>query len=177
MQRSPLNNKAFTLLELIVVMALIALIASFSVPQIAHFLYADQLKGSVRKLIGLIHQSSQLAQQHQAPYLLTYQPKERTFVVGPEQVEEKVKDKVIKKENRLQLADSVTVRDLWSWYGGPRPSDAFVIRFTKNGYVEPTIIHLRKEDGQEISVILSPFLGKVNIVDGYVLPEKETSFQ
>jgi prepilin-type N-terminal cleavage/methylation domain-containing protein len=47
-----LNNKAFTLLELIVVMALIALIASFSVPQIAHFLYADQLKGSVRKLIG-----------------------------------------------------------------------------------------------------------------------------
>jgi general secretion pathway protein H len=71
----------------------------------------------------------------------------------------------------------VTVRDLWSWYGGPRLSDAFVIRFTKNGYVEPTIIHLRKEDGQEISVVLSPFLGKVNIVDGYVLPEKETLFQ
>jgi len=118
-----------------------------------------------------------LAQRHQAPYLLTYQPKERTFVVGPEQVEEKVKDKVVKKENRLQLADSVTVRDLWSWYGGPRPSDAFIIRFTKNGYVEPTIIHLRKEDGQEISVILSPFLGKVNIVDGYVLPEKEILFQ
>jgi prepilin-type N-terminal cleavage/methylation domain-containing protein len=170
-----LDSRAFTLLELIVVMALIALIASFSVPQIANFLYADQLKVSVRKLVGLIHQSSQLAQRHQAPYLLTYQQKERTFTVGPEKIEEQ--EQAEKKENRLQLADSVTVRDLWSWYGGARSSGELVIRFNTNGYVEPTIIHLRKDDGQEISVVLSPFLGKVNIVDGYVLPEKEALFQ
>jgi prepilin-type N-terminal cleavage/methylation domain-containing protein len=175
MRSTLLNSRAFTLLELIVVMALIALIASFSVPQIANFLYADQLKVSVRKLVGLIHQSSQLAQRHQAPYLLTYQQKERTFTVGPEKIEEQ--EQAEKKENRLQLADSVTVRDLWSWYGGARSSGELAIRFNKNGYVEPTIIHLRKDDGQEISVVLSPFLGKVNIVDGYVLPEKEALFQ
>jgi prepilin-type N-terminal cleavage/methylation domain-containing protein len=173
---SVLNNRAFTLLELIVVMALIALIASFSVPQIAGFLYADQLKVSVRKLVGLIHQSSQLAQRYQAPYLLTYQPKERTFIVGPERNQKQEQTET--QENRLQLADSVSVRDLWSWYGGTRTSGELVIRFNKNGYVEPAIIHLRKDDdGQEISVVLSPFLGKVNIVDGYVLPEKEALFQ
>jgi prepilin-type N-terminal cleavage/methylation domain-containing protein len=179
MRLSLLNSKGFTLLELIVVMALIALIASFSVPQMANFLYADQLKVTVRKLIGLIHQSSQLAQRHQAPYLLKYQQKERTFIVGPEQVEEKEKEteKVEKKENRFQLPDSVAVRDLWSWYGGTRPPEEFVIRFNHNGYVEPTVIHLRKDDGQEISVVLSPFLGKVHIVDGYALPEKQTLFQ
>jgi general secretion pathway protein H len=92
-------------------------------------------------------------------------------------VEKKEKDRVEKKENRLQLADAVTVRDLWSWYGGPRSSEEVVIRFNKNGYIEPTIMHLRKDDGQEISVVLSPFLGKVRIVDGYVLPEKEALFQ
>ena len=75
MRLSPLNSRAFTLLELIVVMALIALITSFAVPQIASFLYADQLKVTVRKLVGLIHQSSQLALRHQAPYLLRYQQK------------------------------------------------------------------------------------------------------
>lgn len=162
-------------MELIVVMALIGLTASFAVPQIASFLYADQLKVSVRKLVGLIHRSSQLAQQQQVPYLLTYNNSERFFAVGPEKVEEKVQNE--KKENRMQLADAVTVRDLWSWYGGSRSSDAFVIRFNKNGYVEPTVIHLRKDNGQEISVVLSPFLGKVRIVDGYVLPEKEALFQ
>jgi len=175
-RHSPLlNGKAFTLVELIVVMALIAVVSSFAVPQIANFLYADQLKVTVRKLAGLIHRSAQLAQLHQASYLLTYQPQERTFVVSPETVAKK--DEPEKKENRLQLADAVTVQDLWSWYGGTHASDALVIRFTKNGYVEPTVIHLRKEDGQEISVVLSPFLGKIQIVDGYVPPDKKTLFQ
>jgi len=172
---APLNSRAFTLVELIVVMALIGLMASFAVPQIASFLYADQLKVTVRKLVGLIHRSSELAQRHQAPYLLVYQPRERTFVVEPEIVEQR--ETLVKKENRLQLADAITVQDLWSWYGGLRPFDAFVVRFTKNGYVEPTVIHLRKDDGQEMSVVLSPFLGKVQVVDGYVVPEKETLFQ
>jgi prepilin-type N-terminal cleavage/methylation domain-containing protein len=181
MRLSPLNSRAFTLLELIVVMALIALITSFAVPQIASFLYADQLKVTVRKLVGLIHQSSQLALRHQAPYLLRYQHNDRTFVVGPEKVEEKEqekeKEKAERKENRLRLSDAVTVQDLWSWYAGSRPPEEFVIRFSKNGYVEPTVIHLRKDDGREISVVLSPFLGKVQIVDGHVLPEKEALFQ
>lgn len=173
----PLNCRAFTLVELIVVMALIGLTVSFAVPQIASFLYADQLKVSVRKLVGLIHRSSQLAQQQQVPYLLTYKRQERVFIVGPETTAAKIKDEIEKKENRMQLAEAVAVRDLWSWYGGPRSSEEVVIRFNKNGYVEPTVIHLRKDDGQEISVVLSPFLGKVRIVDGYVLPEKEALFQ
>lgn len=177
MRLCPVNCRAFTLVELIVVMALIGLTASFAVPRIASFLYADQLKVTVRKLVGLIHRSSQLAQQQQAPYLLTYKRQEHAFIVGPETVAARKKEEIEKKENRLQLADSVTVRDLWSWYGGPRSSEEVVIRFNKNGYIEPTIMHLRKDDGQEISVVLSPFLGKVRIVDGYVLPDKEALFQ
>lgn len=173
----PLNTKAFTLVELIVVMALIAVTASFAVPQIANFLFTDQLKVSVRKLVGLIHRTSQLAQQQQIPYLLTYQQRERIFTVRPEKGEENTTVAAAKKEHRLQLVDSVAVRDLWSWYGGRREADAFVIRFTKNGYVEPTIVHLHREDGEDLSVILSPFLGKVQVVSGYVQPDKERLFQ
>jgi general secretion pathway protein H len=50
----PWNDRAFTLLELIVVMVLIALTTSLAIPQIANFLYTDQLKASVRKLVGLL---------------------------------------------------------------------------------------------------------------------------
>ena len=175
MQPLPLNTRAFTLVELIVVMALIAVTASFAVPQIANFLFADQLKVSVRKLVGLVHRTSQLAQQQQVPYLLTYQQMERVFTVRPERFEENAAAQ--KKENRLQLDDSVAVRDLWSWYGGRSEADAVVIRFTKNGYVEPTIVHLQRSDGEELSVILSPFLGKVQVVSGYVQPDKELLFQ
>lgn len=175
-RRRFVNNRAFTLLELIVVMAIIALIASFAVPQVANFLYADQLKVSVRKLIALIHHSSQLAQQRQEPYLLVYRESDRSFVLRPERVEDKTKALVEKKEHRLQLVDSVTLRDLWSWYGGLRSTGDLVMRFNRSGYVEPTILHLRKEGGDEISVFVSPFLGKVTTKAGYVLADKETVF-
>jgi len=170
-----LNNKAFTLLELIVVMVLIALTTSLTVPNISNFLYADQLKVAARKLVGLINQSSQLAQRRQVPYLLRYIEGERRFVVEPERPENASDPK--KKEKGLRLADPVTVRDFWTWYGGTRSSGALVIRFNKNGYVEPTVIHLREEGGQELSVLLTPFLGKIRIVEKYVTPERDAPFQ
>ena len=168
-----LNNRGFTLLELIVVMVLIALTLSLVVPKFSNFLYTDQLKVAARKLVGLINQSSQLAQRHQVPYLLRYIEDERRFVVEPEQNE--ARRNALK--DGLHLAESITVQDLWSWYGGTRSSAAFVIRFTQKGYVEPTVIHLRDESGQEVSVVLSPFLGKVQVVGNYVEPDKDAFFQ
>lgn len=169
------DNRAFTLLELIVVMVLIAITTSLAVPKFASFLYTDQLKVTARRLVGLINQSSQLAQRYQAPYRLIYLAGDRRFAVEPEQMVDE--SNTIKKEKGLRLADSVIVRDVWSWYGGTRSSDELVIRFNKNGYVEPTVIHLRDESGQEMSVVLSPFLGKVQIVDRYLVADKDAFFQ
>ena len=175
MRLPSLNNKAFTLLELVVVMVLIALTISLAVPKISNFLYTDQLKIAARKLTGLINQSSQLAQRYQTPYLLKYIESERRFVVEPEQEDD---GRYSAHDDRsLRLTESVTVKDLWSWYGGTRSSEEVVIRFNKNGYVEPTVIHLREEGGQEMSVVLSPFLGKIKVIGSYVTPDNDAFFQ
>jgi len=166
--------RGFTLLELIVVMVLLAVTVSLAVPRLAAFLYSDQLKTGVRRLVGLIHQCSQLAQRQQIPYLLRYIEGEHRFVVEPELRQE---EGTAAKERGLRLSDSVRVQDLWTWYGGTRASEDFVIRFTKGGYVEPTVIHLRETGGAEISVVLSPFLGKVEVLDHYVSPESDGVFQ
>ncbi|ADW16833.1 hypothetical protein Despr_0657 [Desulfobulbus propionicus DSM 2032] len=170
----PPNNRGFTLLELIVVMALIALTASFTVPRLADLLYADQLKVNVRKLVGLIHQASTLAQRDQKPHLLKYFENEHRFVVVPEAKAETTLAGDDTTEAALLLAESVRVGEFWFWYGGARSGEDRVIRFSKEGYVEPTILYLRKENGQEMSVVLSPFLGKVRVIDGHVVPETDT---
>lgn len=177
---SPLNNKAFTLLELIVVMVLITIVTSFAVPQIANFLYADQLKVSARKLIGLINQSAQLAQRQQSPYLLKYTTKDRKFTIEPEQIKDgKSRDgkKKKKAEEVLQLTGQVSVRDVWSFYGGIKSGEDFTVRINGNGYVEPTIIHLREAENKDLSMLIPPFLGAIHLVDSYVDPDDEKLFQ
>lgn len=183
-------------------MVLIGLITAWAVPRLGEFFYADQLKMSGRKLVALMHRASQLAQQFQAPYLLTYREQERTFVLRPErepkapgesrnlaspgqqsdgvQAEEPREEDLTdqqRKERRLALGDGVTVRDLWTWYGGLHFAEAMALRFSPNGYVEPTVIHLRQGEEQEMSIIVSPFLGTVQVREGYVLPEKANVFQ
>ncbi len=194
MRPRPLNNRAFTLLELVVVMMLIALATSLAIPQVANFLYTDQLKASVRKLVGLLARSSLLAQERQQPHLLKYIERERRFVLEPEkrldldqslkkdERRERERTAVERKDNErkdgdLRLTGSVSLRDVWSLYGGTKSVGEIAIRFNAGGYVEPTIIHLREEGGKEISVVLSPFLGRIQVVDSYVSPDKDDVFQ
>ena len=42
------------------------------------------------------------------------------------------------------------------------------IDFSPYGLVEPSVIHLVNSDGDEISIMINPFTGKVEIRDGYV---------
>lgn len=180
----PWNHRAFTLLELIVVMVLIALATSLATPQIASFLAADQLKTSVRKLTGLVIRSSQLAQERQASHLLRYLQRERRFVLeseyplDQERLDGRQAGKAeTRKDGELRLTGSVVVRDVWTMYGGIQAEGEIAIRFNGSGYVEPTVIHLREEGGKELSLVLSPFLGAIQVVDSYVNPERDDLFQ
>ena len=172
-----LNNSAFTLLELIVVMVLITIATSFAVPQISGFLYADPLKSAARKLVGLINQCSLLAQRQQVPYVLKYANGERKFIIEPETVSEETAKKKKRTEGELQLTGTVAVRDIWSLYSGIKDGEELIVRFNSNGYIEPTIIHLRETESDELSLLLPPFLGTIQIVDKYVSPDDEKLFQ
>ena len=164
--------QGFTLLELIVVMALIGLTVAFAMPQFGGFLVGDRMKTSVRKLVGLVHQTAALARRYQEPYLLQYRESERRFVAMPERdKEERQEREGEKKTLSLAVGDAVFVGEFWSWYNGSLSGKDRVIRFSKEGYIEPTILYFGREDGPEMSVLLPPFLGKVRVEDRHVVPE------
>lgn len=166
------GTQGFTLLELIVVMALIALTAAFAMPQFGGFFAGDRMKTTVRKLVGLVHQTAGLARRYQEPYLLQYREGERRFVAVPERdKEEKQEREGEQKTLSLTVGDAVTVGEFWSWYGGSLEGKERVIRFSREGYIEPTILYFGGEDGPEMSLILPPFLGKIRVEDRHVVPE------
>ena len=166
-----LDNGGFTLLELIVVMVLIGLTASFAIPQLGGFLGADQMKTTVRRLVGLVQQTASLARREQVAYRLRYLATEHRFIASPEKEPEQDGTEPEGTTLSLRVPETVFVGDLWSWYGGTEARDAYAIRFSREGYIEPTILYFSMEDGREMSLVLSPFLGTVRVVDSHVVPD------
>ncbi len=166
------NTGGFTLLELIVVMVLIGLTTSFALPQLGGFLGADQMKTTARRLVGLVHQTAGLARREQAAYLLSYEGSAHRFVARAETEPEQSSTEAEPKTLSLSVPASVSIGEFWSWYGGVQSQNQGKIRFSKEGYIEPTILYLARDDGREMSLVLSPFLGTVRVRDNHVVPDK-----
>lgn len=144
-------------------MVLIAITMSFSIPNIRGSLYTDQLKATARKLVGLINETSQQTYLSGIPRILEYDPKNRVFTVAGGGGTSLTGKEV---PTTLDVPNAVIVKDILTYHGGAEAGDNPQVRFTKNGYVDMTLIHL-EEDGRELTLYLPPFLGAIAIYDGY----------
>ncbi len=160
------RNRGFTLIELVVVMALVAIMISLAVPNIRSALYTDELKATARRLTGLLSEAGQEVTAGQEPGVLVYEAAGRRF---------RLELAGRKKESlpRLEIPAPVQVVDIMSVHGGTRSSERMEIRFSSRGYVDKTLIHLRHRDGRELTLMVSPFLGVTRIFAGYLDLENE----
>jgi general secretion pathway protein H len=71
-------------------------------------------------------------------------------------------------EKAYTLPERVQVLDIWFSSKGKKMTGQTVIRFSKKGYVQPSAIHLGADDGREFTLVLSPFLGRVEVYDRYI---------
>ena len=77
------------------------------------------------------------------------------------------------KEKRLKLPDSVRVVGIVSVSESKSSEEEGKLYFTKKGYVEKSAIQLRSNDGREMSIVLSPFMGTTRIYDSLVGLEED----
>ncbi len=154
--------RGFTLIELVVVMVLLSIMTAFAVPAIRTALFSDQLKSTARNLIGLINETGQAARRNQQELFLIFDRQARVFKV---QTANSSNEK--RNFNVVHLADEVEVVDFTSVHGGTERQGRLSLRFSRKGYVDKTLIHLRDGDGRELTLALSPFLGVSRLYDSY----------
>ncbi len=154
--------RGFTLIELVVVMVLLSIMTAFAVPAIRTALFSDQLKSTARRLIGLINEVGQAARSDQREYFLVFDRQVQAFQVRA--ANNKEAEQTLKP---VHLPDGVEVVDFTSVHGGTESQGELSLRFSKKGYVDKTLIHLRAEDGRELTLALSPFLGVSRLYDSY----------
>ncbi len=164
--KEPFTSEGFTLLELMVVMVLISLMTVFAVPALRSTLFSDQLKSSTRKILGLVSEASQEAVKRQSEYSLHFDLDQNSISSNTGQKEET--DERRQEGNESSLPGGVRVVDVVSAHGGKQSEGEAVIRFSRKGYVDKTLIHLRDDDGRDMTIMLSPFLGVTRVFDSYV---------
>lgn len=160
------TKKGYTFIELTVVIFLIGLTLVLTVPRFRYEMLTDDLKATVRRMVGTIRSLRNDAIREQKIYVLCFDlGSNRYWIESADMTDE---GRALEYEKALPLPGGVQILDVWSGEMGKKVDGKAAIRFTKKGYIEPSIIHLGAEDGRKFTLALSPFMGKVKVFDKYV---------
>ena len=159
-------DKGYTLIELAVVVILIGLFLGLSIPRFQYAIVSDDLKATIRRIVGTVKGLRNEAIREQQVYIFHLDlESNRLWIESPGIGEE---ERALARERAFKLPRGVRILDVWCKGKGKKVNGEVAIRFSKKGYVEQTVIHLGAEDGREFTLVLNPFLGTIKVYDKYV---------
>ena len=160
------NQKGFTLIELVVVISLIVMMLGLTMPQIRNALLSDNLKRTALRMTGLAKNLRDEAMRERKTYGLYLDMDRQQYWTGFEAMTEE--EVALARENAQKLPDDVKILDVWYKTEGKVSDGEAIILFFKKGYVQPSAIHLGDDGDRRLTVVLSPFGGKIKVLDTYV---------
>ena len=151
--------KGFTLIELIVVIALIGILLAFSLPRIVS--NRDSIKKNLRWIMYKTALLKSQALINQRMYVLNISLDENSIWITDESMNEEDQEKAIQK--KYLLSEDYTISDIE--YPGEQTSSSDIakINFYQKGYCDKAIIHIENDDDREFSILIEPFLPKAKL--------------
>lgn len=163
----PALEKGFTLLELLIVCLLISISLGLSIPSLRSTLITDELASGSRKVISLIKSSRAKAVAEQKPYLIFYDSAERKLWY--QQVEAENNEETAPSRSTVTLPAGIQIQEIKQASGsGDQDPAKNGIWISKQGYMDKTAILLVDGDNKNLSLLISPFLPTIKIVEGII---------
>lgn len=193
------NTPGFTLIELLIVIALIGLITLFALPSVTNY-FKLSLNSASRELASIAKEAYNSAVMTGQVQRLVYDLKENQYWVeaGPPTIlldtaESKLKEERRKKfakptekppetgfklnkavsRKKISLPRGVIFQDVFTEQS-PEPIQeglAFT-HFFPHGVTEQAIIHLKDTSNHEITLVISPLIGRTKLIERYVKGEE-----
>jgi prepilin-type N-terminal cleavage/methylation domain-containing protein len=160
------NARGYTLIELIVVLVLVGLLGSLTLPRLRQSLLSDDLQGSTRQLAGLMRELRNEAQRQQQDRSLRFDLDAGIFWV--EAGDMTADERAFARENASSLPEGVRISDIWLKSKGVFSGGEVAIAVTRKGYVQPSAIHLADDAGREFTLNFQPFLPKERTYNDYI---------
>jgi len=156
------NCRAFTLIELIVVTALISIMLVIAIPRLNGGPFSDDSDATVRWIIAHVRHLKEKAVAEQQAYVLNVSPDtQQLWVTVPEMGDaetETAKDGGHTLPRGVRI-DSVAYSQTEVYSSGTIP-----IGFYPGGYSDRAVIRLRTDDGERLEFYIEPFLSGVELV-------------
>ena len=158
------QSHGFTLLELIVVLALLSIMLVLTVPRFHSTLFLDETKTSARWIIGKIQSLKEAAIRDQKQHTLHIDlDTERFWETDGSMSAEAIESATL---NAAPLPDGLKIADIEYPIRGKIDSGQTDITFYKDGHSDKVLIHL--QDGAKyISYLIEPFLSDVTRYETY----------
>jgi len=158
------QNAGFTLIELIVVIALMGLMLFFSLPRLQNNPFLNDAKESSRWLISKVQSLKESAIRDQKRYTLHFDLDsgrvwETNEAMSPEDIESTMMDS-------YELPDDLRIVDIEYPSIGKIYSGQAEITFHKAGYTNKALVHMQDGDTY-LSFLIEPFLPDVEFFDKY----------
>ena len=159
------EEKGFTLLELIVVTALIGTMLAISVPSWRNALFTDPLKATTRKIIGMVTGVRELAVRSQQPYLVHISQLENRIWYEKDVGKKETEANETPQVGELLFPESVRITGVWVGAAADLLDGHLVVWISKQGYLVDTIIRIEDDDGNHLNVQFYPFLEPAIVSD------------
>jgi type II secretory pathway pseudopilin PulG len=158
--------KAYTLIELAVVVFMIGLMLVIAIPRIQHSLLSNDLKAATRRMIATVRNLRDMAVRDQKVYRLHFDMESNQYWVEWDSMTLEEQEEA--RQNASRLPGDIRILDIWYKGTGKKDMGEAVIHFTPEGYVQYAVIHLGTDEEKAHTIVLSPFLGTIKTFDKYV---------
>jgi general secretion pathway protein H len=164
------NRSAFTLIELVVVLFIVALFAALVIPRLGAFLSHGDTNKAIRQIRGLARYLTGMSASTRTPYRLHYDLDEGRCWVSRSGVTGEFIEEQETLVRPLRLPNGVRFQEISTPRGVSKEGEAYT-DFFPTGWVEDTLIHI--EGSSLVTLKLMHLTGDVKVYEGYITEEEE----
>src|SRR5919108_6276689 len=161
------TQDGFSLVELAIVLLLLSFLLLLSIPRFGAVLVGQRLNSSGHLITGMVRYLYDQSTAKKRVYRLNYHLKDGAiWVTFLNDEGEFIEDQSSTFTRRRKLPIGIQFEDIVTAVEKVTEGPAYT-QFFPSGLVDRTVIHLRADDGSQLSVLIHPLSGRVTIESGY----------